>query len=206
MKKETLELKGLYTVQERDLKKCSAVAARAFLDDPSSKYLLKRNLSCAKLYKYYLNAFKALYSDAYFYAPTEAIEGFIILMPPAKTSVSAIRFIEAGGLTLPFSVGLGILSRSIEYEKNNDKIRKSVCPDETWYIFQFGVAPEKQGLGLGSVLMRPFLQWLDERHLPCYLETHKEKNVDLYAHYGFLLKATASLPDEKHKQYAMLRP
>ena len=206
MNKETLDLKGLYTVQKRDIKTCADVAAKAFLDDPSSEYLLKNDLNLSKLYKYYLNAFKALYNDAYILAPNEEIEGFIILMPPGKTSVSARRFVEAGGLILPFSVGFGILSRSIEYENNNFRIRQCVCSDVTWYIFQFGVSPEKQGQGLGSVLMKPFLNWLDERHLPCYLETHKEKNVDLYTHYGFILKATDTLPDNKQTQYAMLRP
>ena len=204
--KETLDLKGLYTVQKKDLKTCANVAARAFLDDPSSRYLLKKDLTRPRLYKYYLNAFKALYNDAYILAPNEEIEGFIILMPPGKTSVSALRFIKAGGLALPFSVGFGILSRSIEYENNNYRIRQSVCSDNTWYIFQFGVAPEKQGQGIGSKLMKPFLNWLDERHLPCYLETHKEKNVELYAHYGFILKATDALPDKSHTQYGMLRP
>ena len=206
MNKEILNLKGLYTVQKKDLKTCADVAARALLDDPSSRYLLKQNLTRQKLAKYYLNAFKALYDEAYILATSEDIEGIIILMPPGKTSVSARRFIEAGGLKLPFSVGFGILSRSIEYENNNCRIRQSVCSDETWFIFEFGVAPEKQGQGFGSVLMKPFLSWLDERHLPCYLETHRKKNVDLYTHYGFQLKATDTLPDKKHTQYGMLRP
>lgn len=206
MMKEILNLKGLYTVRKKDLKKCADVAARALLDDPSSKYLLKTDLTQQKLSRYYLIAFKALYDDAYILATSEDMEGIIILMPPGKTSVSAAKFIEAGGLALPFSVGFGILSRSIKYENNNFRIRKSVCHDETWHIFQFGVAPEKQGQGLGSMLIKPFLIWLDERHLPCYLETHKQKNVDLYTHYGFLIKATDTLPDKIHTQYGMLRP
>ena len=203
--KETFDLQGLYRVQKKDLKKCAEVAARAFIDDPSSKYLLKKKLSCPKLYNYYLNAFKALYSDAYILAPSEAVEGVLILMPPGASRVASGKFIKAGGLLLPFSVCWGILSRSIEYENNNCKIRQSVCPDETWYIFQVAVDPEKQGLGLGSVMMRPFFNWLDERHLPCYLETHKEKNVDLYTHYGFSVKGIDTLPDKSQKQYAMLR-
>ncbi len=205
MKKEFLDLQGLYRVQKKDLKKCADVAAMAFIDDPSSKYLLKKNLSCPKLYNYYLNAFKALYSEAYILAPSEAIEGVLILMPPGTSRVASGKFIKAGGLMLPFSVCWGILLRSIEYENNNSKIRQSVCPDETWYIFQVAVDPEKQGLGLGSAMLRPFFNWLDERHLPCYLETHKEKNVDLYTHYGFLVKDTDTLPNKKDKQYAMIR-
>lgn len=205
MNTEVLELEGLYRVQKQDLKRCAEVAARAFIDDPSSEYLLNRNLSCTKLYRYYLTSFKALYSDALLWAPNKDIEGLIILMPPGKSSVSARKFIESGGLLLPISVSFGILSRSLEYESNNQKIRQSVYPSETWYIFQFAVAPEKQGMGIGSILLRPFLNWLDERHLPCYLETHKEKNIDLYVHYGFTLNKTETLPDRKQKQYAMLR-
>ena len=40
-----------------------------------------------------------------------------------------------------------------------------------WYLAMMGVAPEWQGRGLGSALMRPGLEEIDAARLPAYLET-----------------------------------
>ncbi len=54
-----------------------------------------------------------------------------------------------------------------------------------WYLATLGTAPEHQGHGLGSALLRSMLRHVDEVGEPAYLESSKERNVSLYARFGF---------------------
>ncbi|HEY2718420.1 MAG TPA: GNAT family N-acetyltransferase, partial [Solirubrobacteraceae bacterium] len=54
-----------------------------------------------------------------------------------------------------------------------------------YYFANIGVAPEAQGQGLGSKLMRPTLDRCDEQGLPAYLEATSERNAALYERLGF---------------------
>jgi GNAT superfamily N-acetyltransferase len=53
------------------------------------------------------------------------------------------------------------------------------------YIPYVGVAPEAQGQGLGTTLMRPTLDRADAASLPAYLEATSERNAVLYERLGF---------------------
>lgn len=54
-----------------------------------------------------------------------------------------------------------------------------------WYLATLGTAPEYQGKGFGSALLRSMLDHIDTRGEPAYLESSKERNVSLYARFGF---------------------
>ena len=49
----------------------------------------------------------------------------------------------------------------------------------------FGVEPELQGQGIGSIVMREYVRRLDENGEASYLETEKPENVALYQRFGF---------------------
>jgi GNAT superfamily N-acetyltransferase len=49
----------------------------------------------------------------------------------------------------------------------------------------FGVEPELQGKGIGSVVLREYTRRLDEAGEHSYLETEKPQNVALYQRFGF---------------------
>jgi len=54
-----------------------------------------------------------------------------------------------------------------------------------WYLATLGADPDHQGQGLGSALLRSMLDRVDEEGQPAYLESSKERNVALYARFGF---------------------
>ena len=54
-----------------------------------------------------------------------------------------------------------------------------------WYLATLGTEPDRQGQGIGSALLRPVLARVDEEGVPAYLESSKERNVPLYARFGF---------------------
>jgi ribosomal protein S18 acetylase RimI-like enzyme len=57
--------------------------------------------------------------------------------------------------------------------------------DAHYYFANIGVAPNAQGQGLGSKLMRPTLDRCDKERLPAYLEASSERNAALYERLGF---------------------
>jgi GNAT superfamily N-acetyltransferase len=57
-----------------------------------------------------------------------------------------------------------------------------------YYFAYIGVAPDAQGQGLGTLLMRPTLERCDAEGLPAYLEASSERNAALYERLGFELK------------------
>lgn len=57
------------------------------------------------------------------------------------------------------------------------------------------VAPDRQGKGLGSALLRHHLSWLDEQGMPAYLEASSERNRDLYQRHGYRAGEPFRLPD-----------
>jgi ribosomal protein S18 acetylase RimI-like enzyme len=59
-------------------------------------------------------------------------------------------------------------------------------PDEPhWYLPIIGVDPARQGMGLGSALMRHALARSDRDGLPAYLESSNPRNISLYERHGF---------------------
>ena len=65
--------------------------------------------------------------------------------------------------------------------------------------------PEFRGKGLGSKIMRPMLDHLDEKNQDCYLETLTTGNVEIYKKYGFELKEEIKVPNTDLTLFAMLR-
>ena len=49
----------------------------------------------------------------------------------------------------------------------------------------FGVEPELQGQGIGSLVLREYTRRLDEAGEDSYLETEKPQNVALYSRFGY---------------------
>ena len=58
-------------------------------------------------------------------------------------------------------------------------------PGPRWYLGVLGVAPERQGQGLGTRLMQPVLERADREGLPVTLETGQPRNLPIYRRHGF---------------------
>lgn len=60
-----------------------------------------------------------------------------------------------------------------------------------WYLPWLGVAPGRQGEGLGGELLRGCLETVDADALPAYLETPNPRTVPFYERHGFVVTGTA---------------
>jgi len=63
-----------------------------------------------------------------------------------------------------------------------------------FYLSVLGTDPSVRGRGVGSALLRPVLERCDAEVLPAYLETATERNVGWYARHGFTVRERLELP------------
>ncbi|POX55588.1 GNAT family N-acetyltransferase [Streptomyces sp. Ru71] len=63
------------------------------------------------------------------------------------------------------------------------------------YLWMIGVAPERQGEGLGTALIEHVLQRCDREGLPAYLEASNVRSRALYERLGFAVMGDLDLPD-----------
>ena len=74
----------------------------------------------------------------------------VAIWAPAESPVTTLRMARSGFLAMPFSIGLRNFLQFAAATSVMDRIHTAQMPDPHWYLFVLGVAPEKQGLGLGS--------------------------------------------------------
>jgi len=63
------------------------------------------------------------------------------------------------------------------------------------YLSHIGVAPERQGEGLGTALMRDGLDRAQDDDVPIWLETSRADNVTYYERFGFSTTVDEDAPD-----------
>ena len=67
-------------------------------------------------------------------------------------------------------------------------------PDKSHcHLEALGVLPERQGQGIGSLLLGHFCAYVDQLKQAAYLETDQPKNVRLYESFGFKIVEEASV-------------
>jgi GNAT superfamily N-acetyltransferase len=54
-----------------------------------------------------------------------------------------------------------------------------------WHLDIVGVSPDRQGLGIGSALVKTGLAEADRAGVPAFLVTSDAPNVPFYEHHGF---------------------
>jgi ribosomal protein S18 acetylase RimI-like enzyme len=64
-----------------------------------------------------------------------------------------------------------------------------------WYLATLGVDPQSQGRGVGSVLLRHWLETIDPDGVSSYLETDRARNVVFYERAGFEVVGEARVFD-----------
>ena len=61
------------------------------------------------------------------------------------------------------------------------------------HLGPIAVAPESQRQGIGSALMRRYIEHLEQVRMPGYLETDRAENVEFYRRFGFTLRHEENL-------------
>jgi len=127
-----------------------------------------------------------------------------IWFPPEK-QVTAGGMLRAGLLSVPFRIGLGPFGVFMGANGVMEKIHKKHVPEPHWYLLIVGVAPELQGRGVGTMLVKEGLACADESKCPCYLETSEPRNLAFYQRQGFEVLEDAPLGKGGPPGWAMRR-
>lgn len=123
--------------------------------------------------------------------------GAAMWLPPGKTTSVVTGITKGIGVTgVRHGICAGIISMMIE--KHNPKIPH-------WELLEFGVEPSLQGKGIGCALLQPILNRCDQEHIPAYVVTQTEKNIQFYERRGFKVKDRLNLPFGFPETYCMWR-
>jgi GNAT superfamily N-acetyltransferase len=118
--------------------------------------------------------------------------------PPGVTVTAVIRLVR--------SIPWPAILRMWRYHRFALRLHESLLPAAHWYLDVVVVAPEQQGRGFASGLIRPTLERASRDRVPCFLETQNPANVALYRRFGFEVAARVRVPGTSLMHVAMVRP
>lgn len=174
---------------QADAMPMSALLGRAFHDDPMLMHFLTDEATrAAKLPK----LFSLLFKMALPFGACDVTSGYksaAIWRPPGKWNIPIWQYVTNG----PQFLGL-FGSDALRVMATMDRIEKVHPREPHWYLQAIGTDPAKQGKGYGEVIMRHQLAFIDAARMPAYLESSKEKNLPIYASFGFELTGEIKLP------------
>ena len=179
----------------RQKKKAAEVVAAAFYNYPMFTGYFPDPEKRARIMPWYLgNVLNCAlhYGEVY---TTSEISGVIFILTPAHAILSQSEYARHGFLLTPFLLGHRTYVRSQECEKFVEDTRERIMDSRShYYLWGLAVDPGRQRSGIGTALLKPFLERTDAEGMPVYLETHKEANVAYYQGVGFSLVHSDTIP------------
>lgn len=190
----------------RQLRSASELLANTFFDYPRfTSYFPNPNRRARFLPWYFRNILRTALRFGEVYT-TPDISGVILIIPPGKTKISILEYIQNGFLLTPFALGFKNYYRSMKCEDFVDKTRIELLNSRPhYYLWTLAVDVEKKAKGIGSALLQLAIDKANAQKLPIYLETHKEINVGYYIKHGFKLVHNACIPKIQLPIWCMLR-
>ena len=197
---------------------------RAFLDDPMWRCIVPDRDAHGVMLR---PMWDALIGFAHVYGralTTPKGEGVACWIAPGQTRTT-LRQMFRTGFGLPRSMmklPKDARNRFLPMMRFIDAQRRELAQEPHWYLWVLGVAPEAQGRGIGTALLRPILDLADRplagtddgrrplsramEAMPCYLETETEENVAFYRGRGFEVIRQAAEPVAGLPIWFMRRP
>ena len=126
--------------------------------------------------------------------------GAALWVPPGAEAMTAGQGEQLGEATEPFGPAAGERSSVLTAAMDANH-----PPQPHHYLWFLGVAPHRQGQGLGSALLAGYLQELDRAGEKAYLEATSPGNRRLYERHGFEVTGVISAADDAPPLWAMWR-
>jgi ribosomal protein S18 acetylase RimI-like enzyme len=164
-----------------DVVAVTKMLVRAFDDDPVSNFMFAgQRRRHAGLHSFFASQLRHQYLPLGHVYTTEDHSGAALWGPPGRERHGVQELLQLLP-TAPYLIS-GHTARALRLMFKVESLHPT---EPHWYLFTLGAAPERQGQGVGSALLRSMLTHIDEAGEPAYLESSKERNVPLYARFGF---------------------
>jgi ribosomal protein S18 acetylase RimI-like enzyme len=175
-------------------KKAARVLAVAFFDYPMFTFYFPDPKRRTRYLPWYLeNVLNCALRYGEVFTNVE-LSGVLFYLPPGHTQVSLWEYIQNGFFLTPFFLGLRDYVRSMDCEAFVANTHEKVMGDRPhYYLWGLAVDPAQKRKGVGTALMKFFMEIADEDEKPIYLETHDEANVAYYHRMGFNLAYTDTI-------------
>jgi ribosomal protein S18 acetylase RimI-like enzyme len=196
---------SLYEVQRKDYDKAEQLITESFVDDPGVLFLLNSNKYDPEIARH-LHRFNLEYAGRYgkILASSENLEAISIWIH-SSVRKTIIKEIMCGGISVARKTYKDFLKINKKYIDFSNMLHHKSINTPHWYLMSLNVDKNQQGKHFSSKVMQPFLDYCDKTGQACYLETHKEKNVHIYEHFGFNVAEKADMPGTSTPQWAMVR-
>lgn len=189
-----------------DVSETAWVLARAFRDNPGMLAILPGTTEDVRLSKL------GPCMDGF----TRSVirYGFVEVVKDQGKVVAAALSFRPGEFPPPFYATviqakgplLAGLPTALRTARIDHEMRKRHPHYRHYYLWILGVEPERQGQGLGSVLLRSLSARAEADGVPCYLETDKPTSVKIYERHGYQVVSEDILPPVDLKLWFMNRP
>lgn len=184
---------------DRDLRRISRTASRAFVDDPVMRWLIPDDEEYERDHQVVFGniARRWLATESLWCTDDGvAIAGWV---PPGRPEV------EPEGV-VPHEHPDWRIARFVAL---NEAMGANTPEEPHWYLNMLATHPDWQRQGLGGALMAAVFDIADSDGLACYLETETEVNVAYYRRHGFEVRSEWDLrtdDSEGPHMWGMLRP
>ncbi|MGA2211095.1 MAG: GNAT family N-acetyltransferase [Acidimicrobiales bacterium] len=187
-------------VEPDDIPKLSESLARAFYDDPVSRYLFPDDSRrTRRLERYFRLQIRTLFLPRGEAWTTPDLVAASLWMPPRSWPPS----VAEGVSQLPV---LAILGWRTPRALRLMQVLESRHPRSPhFYLGTIGTEPGRQGKGYGSALLRVVLSRCDTEGIPSYLESSKEQNLAFYHRHGYEVIDEVLVPRTESKLWLMWR-
>jgi ribosomal protein S18 acetylase RimI-like enzyme len=177
-------------VRDEDMTPLAAVLARAFHDDPVTRWVYAgerhRPKWVGRFFRWQLERLAS--QDASW--TTGDHDGAALWALPGRWREDGRETLSLLRQTLP-----GVLPRLPRMLRGLGQVEARHPGQRHLYLAVLGVDPSAQGAGVGSRLIRPGLELCDREGLPAYLENGRERNLAFYGRHGFRVLDEMQLPN-----------
>ena len=153
---------------------------RAFHDDPLAEFFFPEAATRSRRFAAFAYFVMQTLSPHCRFVTCDSIPGAALWQapsPPKMTAldnvVAAVRMLRVARSSFGRIASMG--DATGPYHPN----------EPHWYLAVLGTAPEQQGRGIGSELLRETLEECDRTGTLAYLESSKEGNIPFYERHGF---------------------
>lgn len=199
-----MDVTRLSQLDTQGLSELSGALARAFHEDPFFVHVMADTGRRAAQLRWWMRCMLGYGLACGEVYTTADLCGAAVWLPPDAPDISIARAARAGWWQAPWRLGATAVARLWQINAAGD-VAKRRLPIRRWYLMTLGVAPERQGQGVGSALVQPVLAAAGAAGTPCSLETATERDVAFYRKHGFDVVEEHALGADGHF-WAMVRP